>query len=88
MPVLWSISFIIVIMCGAVAARKPDISLYVFLPLEMLVGQADFEKCNSPLHSWLRLTGTVSRSSGRKGFLCCWGRSELGSWFRSKSNVG
>jgi hypothetical protein len=34
--------------------------LYVFLRREMLVQLVNFEKCHSPLRSWLSPTGTVS----------------------------
>ena len=36
--------------------------LYVFLTREMLVQLVNFEKCHSPLRSWLSPTGTVSAS--------------------------
>jgi hypothetical protein len=34
--------------------------LYVFLTREMLVQLVNFEKCHSPLRSWLSPTGTLS----------------------------
>jgi hypothetical protein len=36
--------------------------LYVFLTREMLVQLVNFEKCHTPLRSWLSPTGTVSHT--------------------------
>jgi hypothetical protein len=40
--------------------------LQVFLRREMLVHQVNFEKCHSPIHSWLSQTGTVSQVHGSR----------------------
>jgi hypothetical protein len=50
--------------------------LYVFLTREMLVQLVNFEKCHSPLRSWLSPTGTVS---GILYTACCYSNFFSGS---------
>jgi hypothetical protein len=75
-------------MCGAGDARKLDFFLFVFLKREMLVRLVNFEKCHSPLRSWLSPTGTVSTRENGGGKGRCVGERERGKRRREKERGG